>query len=297
MPGELRDQPGVVDSAPDRGARAQVGMIPGGAGEIHGLDDQGLLGVLGGQLNDLPLMLGVLVAHENPAGAVVHRRRRREVPTASNGFIAATSRKPAAAGTPPSRGTWSSPSDMTVSSTLSVSSGTRLSSSTYNSAPPRRGRAGRRRRPPAGSRRTRHAPGRRTRPAVQVSSALPSTSRTRRAGCATSRSRVDLPVPGGPSSRTWAPARAPRAELHLALAAHDVSSHGQELGSLVSSVLVDDDAAHVLAGEQVVVALVDLVQGVRPGDDLVELEVAGLVQPEDLRGCRWSGCSRRTGCP
>jgi hypothetical protein len=39
-------------------------------------------------------------------------------------------------------------------------------------------------------------------------------------------------------------------------------------------VLVDDDAADVLAVEQVVVALVDLVEGVRAGDDLVELDVA-----------------------
>ena len=52
------------------------------------------------------------------------------MPTASNGFIAATSRKPGAARTRPSRGTFSSPSDMTVIRTLSVSSGTRLSSST-----------------------------------------------------------------------------------------------------------------------------------------------------------------------
>ena len=54
----------------------------------------------------------------------------RAVPTASNGFIAATSEKPGAAGTRPSRGTAISPSDITVSSTLRVSSGTRLSSST-----------------------------------------------------------------------------------------------------------------------------------------------------------------------
>src|SRR5690349_20144203 len=50
----------------------------------------------------------------------------------------------------------------------------------------------------------------------------------------------------------------------------------------VRSVLVDHDAADVLAGHQVVVALVDLFQRVGPGDDLVELEVAGLVQAEDL---------------
>ena len=53
----------------------------------------------------------------------------RAVPTASNGFIAAISRKLAAAGTRPSRGTWISPSASAPTSTFSVSSGTRLSSS------------------------------------------------------------------------------------------------------------------------------------------------------------------------
>ena len=61
----------------------------------------------------------------------------RAVPTASNGFIAATSRKPGSATTRPSRGTCSSRSLITVMSTLSVSSGTRLSSSTYSSEPSR----------------------------------------------------------------------------------------------------------------------------------------------------------------
>ncbi len=56
------------------------------------------------------------------------------MPTASYGFIAATSANPRVAGTRPSRGTVISASDITVSSTLSVSSGTRLSSSTYSSA-------------------------------------------------------------------------------------------------------------------------------------------------------------------
>ena len=57
------------------------------------------------------------------------------MPTASYGFIAATSANPCVAGTRPSRGTVISASDITVSSTLSVSSGTRLSSSTYSSPP------------------------------------------------------------------------------------------------------------------------------------------------------------------
>ncbi len=53
----------------------------------------------------------------------------RAVPTASNGFIAAISRKSPPARTVPSRGTAISPSVSTVISTLRVSSGTRLSSS------------------------------------------------------------------------------------------------------------------------------------------------------------------------
>src|SRR6266852_2632133 len=109
-----------------------------------------------------------------------------------------------------------------------------------------------------------------------VSSALPSTSTN--SACrdaATCRSRVDLPVPGGPSSRMWAPD---------ASAARTSSSSRWRPTTcfVIRSVLVDDDAAHVLAGQQVLVALVDLVQGVGAGDDLVELEVAGLVKTEDL---------------
>ena len=51
------------------------------------------------------------------------------MPTASNGFIAATMRKPGAATTWPRRGMWSSPSLITEIKTLSVSSGIRLISS------------------------------------------------------------------------------------------------------------------------------------------------------------------------
>ena len=55
----------------------------------------------------------------------------RAVPTASNGFIAATSAEPGRRRHPAQpRARAISPSDITVSSTLSVSSGTRLSSST-----------------------------------------------------------------------------------------------------------------------------------------------------------------------
>ena len=40
------------------------------------------------------------------------------------------------------------------------------------------------------------------------------------------------------------------------------------------SALVDDHAAHVLAGDQVAIAVVDLLERVALGDDLVDLEVA-----------------------
>src|SRR5271166_4162045 len=119
-----------------------------------------------------------------------------------------------------------------------------------------------------------------------VSSALPSTSTNSACrACATWRSRVDLPVPGGPSSKMWAPdasaARTSSSSRWRPTTCFVIRS--MILDRLArASVLVDDDAADVFAGQQVVVALVDLVQGVRPGDDLVELEVAGLVQPEDL---------------
>src|SRR6202046_486940 len=46
--------------------------------------------------------------------------------------------------------------------------------------------------------------------------------------------------------------------------------------------LVDKDTSYVLAVEQIVVALVDLLEGVGPGDDLVQLEVTCLVEAEDL---------------
>src|SRR3984957_6497609 len=202
----------------------------------------------------------------------------RDVPPESYGFMAATSRKLSWAATRPSRETLISPSDMTVSRTLIVSSGTRLSSSTYSSPPSRMARTNgpsekfSGRYPCSSTSAGSKEPMRR----AGVSSALPST-RTNSAcrAAATCRSRVDLPVPGGPSSRMWAP--------DASAARTSSSSRWRPTTCLViRSVLVDDDAAHVLAGQQVVVALVDLIQGVGPGDDLVELEVAGLVQAEDL---------------
>src|ERR1039457_632092 len=171
---------------------------------------------------------------------------------------------------------------------LIVSSGTRLSSSTYSRPPSRMARTSGPseklcgRYPCSSTRAGSNDPIRR----AGVSSALPST-RTNSVCLdrATCRSKVDLPVPGGPSSRMWAPdASAARTSSSSPGGPPPVSTSGRcSKAEAPASVLVDDDAADVLAREQVLVALVDLVQGVGPGDDLVELEVARLVQPEDLR--------------
>src|SRR5689334_10278924 len=116
-----------------------------------------------------------------------------------------------------------------------------------------------------------------------VSSALPSTSSTPRpAASATTRRSVDLPVPGGPSSTTWQP-------LASAAASTSASRRRPTMRSSTAasrargSVLVDDHSTDVLAVEQVLVALVDLIERVALGDQLVELEAAGLVHAEQLR--------------
>ena len=81
-------------------------------------------------LDDGGLVLRALVVDEQPAGPVVHGARDPGRADRVEEFIAATSRKPGAATTRPSRGTCSSASLITVMSTLSVSSGIRLISST-----------------------------------------------------------------------------------------------------------------------------------------------------------------------
>jgi NAD(P)-dependent dehydrogenase (short-subunit alcohol dehydrogenase family) len=48
-------------------------------------------------------------------------------------------------------------------------------------------------------------------------------------------------------------------------------------------VLVDDDATYVLAIHHVLVTLVDLVEGVTLGDQLIQLDVAGLPEAQDHR--------------
>src|SRR5579859_3615390 len=191
----------------------------------------------------------------------------RAVPTASNGFMAATSRNPVPARTTPSRGTIISPSVSTVIRTLSVSSGTRLNSSRYSRAPARMARS--------------------SGPSVKlagtywpislagVSSALPSAKTTALpAWLAMSRSSVDLPVPGGPSITTCRPASS--ATVSTSRSRRSPTMGGARPTELAGSgAVMQDHAADVLPVQQVLVSLVDLVEGVRAGDQLVQLEVAG----------------------
>src|SRR5215471_6724631 len=214
----------------------------------------------------------------------------RAVPIASNGFMAATRRNPASARTMPSLGTAISPSASTVIRTLSVSSGTRLNSSRYNSAPDRIARssapsvkaAGTY--PSASTWAGSYCPIKR----AGVSSALPSANTTALPACrAISRSSVDLPVPGGPSITTCRPVssatvRTSRSRRSPTMGGARPSEPGGPLGS---GAVMQDHAADVLAVEQVLVALVDLVEGVCRGDQLVQLQVAGLVElhhPRDV---------------
>src|SRR5215471_2715223 len=217
----------------------------------------------------------------------------RAVPIASNGFMAATSRNPSPACTTPSLGTVISPSVSSVIRTLSVSSGTRLNSSRYSRAPDRIARSSGPSVKLAG-----------TYPSLStcagsycpislagVSSALPSAKTTAwPAWWAMSRSRVDLPVPGGPSITTCRPAssatvRTSRSRRSPTMGGARPAWPGGAGGVPRSGAGMQDHAADVLAVQQVLVPLVDLVEGVGGGDQLVQLEVAGLVElhhPRDV---------------
>src|SRR3954469_6596835 len=116
-----------------------------------------------------------------------------------------------------------------------------------------------------------------------VSSALPSTNSTPRpAAAATARSSVDLPVPGGPSSTTWQPPASDAASTSASRRSPTMRS-STPASSVRASVFVNEHSPDVLAVEQVLIALVDLVQRVALGDQLVQLELARLVEPEQLR--------------
>src|SRR5215475_9348351 len=207
----------------------------------------------------------------------------RAVPIASNGFMAATSRNPALAWTMPSLGTAISPSVSTVIRTLSVSSGTRLNSSRYSSAPNRMARisgpsvklAGTY--PSASTCAGSYCPI----SLAGVSSALPSANTTALpARRAMSRSRVDLPVPGGPSITTCRPASSATVSTSRSRRSPTMGGAGPGCADSGpgSGAAIQDHAADVLAVQQVLVPLVDLVEGVCGGDQLVQLEVTGLVE-------------------
>src|SRR5215831_19063257 len=213
----------------------------------------------------------------------------RAVPIASNGFMAATSRNPSPARTVPSRGTAISSSVSTVIRTLSVSSGTRLNSSRYSRAPDLIARSSGPSVKLAG-----------TYPSFStcagsywpisragVSSALPSAKTTARpAWRAMSRSRVDLPVPGGPSITTCRPASS--ATVSTSRSRRSPTMGGARPAPAAgpgSGAAIHDHAADVLAVQQVLVALVDLVEGVGGGDQLVQLQVTRPVElhhPRDV---------------
>src|ERR1700722_13327534 len=197
---------------------------------------------------------------------------------ASNGFMAAISRNPGSALTRPSLGTAISPSVSTVIRTLSVSSGTRLNSSRYSSPPARMACS-------SGPSVKLAA----TYPSVStwagsywpisragVSSAFPSTNTTWvPRSRAMDRSSVDLRVPGGPSRTTCPPASSATVSSSRSRRRPTTCGTTGESASVMQ-----DEPPDVLAVPHVLVALVDLVERVGIGDQLVQLEVAGLVQAD-----------------
>src|SRR5262249_2317527 len=98
---------------------------------------------------------------------------------------------------------------------------------------------------------------------------------------ATARSSVDLPVPGGPSSTTWQPPASEAASTSASRRRPTIRS-STRARSATGSVVVDDHAPDVLAVEHVLEALVDVVERVALRDQLVELELAGLVEPDQV---------------
>src|SRR6266566_2570016 len=255
-------------------------MLTGGPGQLDRLGDQGGLGARCRELHDLSFVLGVLVADGDPAGPVVQRHRQpggahrvvrvhgRDQPEALVGGNAAQPRHVDLAlghdGEQNVDGLFGDPVELLDVQQPAIA----------------------------------HGP--HQRPVGEVLRAVPLLEHERRVegpdeagrgqlGAALNQDefgvpgRRDLPQQGGLAGARRpfeqdVGARRERGpdQLQLALAPDYL------FGQCGQSVLVNDDAADVLAGHQVVIALVDLFQLVRPGDDLVELEVAGLVQAEDL---------------
>src|SRR3954451_5128716 len=116
-----------------------------------------------------------------------------------------------------------------------------------------------------------------------VSSALPSTNSTPSpAPSATVRSSVDLPVPGGPSSTTWQPDASVAARTSASPRRPTIRSSTRASSSVEALMPVDDHASDVLAVEHVLEALADVVERVALRDQLVELELARLVEADQV---------------
>src|SRR5256885_980796 len=81
---------------------------------------------------------------------------------------------------------------------------------------------------------------------------------------AIARSSVDFPVPGGPSSTTWQPLASVAASTSASRRRPTIRSE-TPASSDPASVLVDEHSPDVLAVEEVLVALVDLVERVLLG--------------------------------
>src|ERR1700754_4114280 len=106
-------------------------------------------------------------------------------------------------------------------------------------------------------------------------------STPRPAASATARSSVDLPVPGGPSSTTWIPAASDAASTSASRRRPTMRS-STRASNVEASAVVDHHAPDVLAVEHVLEALADVVERVGVGDQLVELELAGLVEADQV---------------
>src|SRR4051794_21832227 len=101
------------------------------------------------------------------------------------------------------------------------------------------------------------------------------------AASATARSSVDFPVPGGPSSTTWMPAASDAASTSASRRRPTIRS-STRAKKVEASVFVDHHASDVLAVEHVLEALADVVELVGVGDQLVELELARLVEADQI---------------
>ena len=324
--GQLGDQPGVIDGAADRGARAQVGMLAGGPGEGYGLGDQGRLGLLGREPHDLPFLLGVLVADRDPAGPVVQRHRQ---PRRAHGVVGVHGRDQ-----PEARVREDPPEPRHVDLALGHDGEQHVDRFFRNPVEfldvqqaavahgPDQRAVGEVLRPVALLQDQRRVEGPDQARRGQLGAPLdqdelgvpglrdlPEHGGLARAGRSLDQdvgagsergtgpapARAGARQPGsasGQSSRSARVGQAATRPLECSRSARVGQAATRPLNALGArvsdkpprgrSMLVDDDAAYVLAGQQVLVTLVDLIQGVGPGDDLIELEIAGLVQAKDL---------------